>query len=481
MQVTETLHDGLKRGWSVTVPVADIEGKRTAKLQEIGRTVRLPGFRPGKVPLNIVRQRYGNAVMSEVLEESVNTATQQVLTERGLRAAGQPKVDVTQLDEKQDLQFNVEVELLPDIAMPEFSGLHLTRYRAEPSPETIDKALTELAARRRTLVDVTEDRGAQTGDTLTVDYAGTVDGVAFPGGTGTAMPVELGAEGFIPGFSEGMEGMRPGEERQIHVTFPEEYHATELAGKAAIFDIKATALQQSTPPVIDESLAEQFGFDDLESLRKIIAGQIQREYDGVSRMRIKRDLLDQLAKGADFPVPPSMVEAEFNGIWTRVDTDRKAGKGDEEDQAKDDETLKAEYRTIAERRVRLGLLLSEVGRQNGVQVGADELQRAMRAEAARYQGQEAQVMEFFRKNPQAADGLRGPIFEDKTVDFILESASVETKVVTPEELSADPGASPAQAGGEVSEPSDPVADEAAAAEAPATDAAAADHAEHPGA
>lgn len=260
--------------------------------------------------------------------------------------------------------------------------------------------------------------------------------------------------------------------------------------------------------MIDESLAEQFGFDDLESLRKIIAGQIQREYDGVSRMRIKRDLLDQLAKGADFPVPPSMVEAEFNGIWTRVESDRKEGKGDDEDKDKDDETLKGEYRVIAERRVRLGLLLSEIGRQNGVQVGADELQRAMRAEAARYQGQEAQVMEFFRKNPQAADGLRGPIFEDKTVDFILESANVETKVVTPEELSAEPEGSPAQADPgtsepsepasgeaaavaapaatadhvpEVSKPSDPVADEAAAGEAPATDSAAASHAEHPGA
>ena len=480
MQVTETLHEGLKRGWSVTVPVADIEGKRTAKLQEIGKTIRLPGFRPGKVPLNIVRQRYGAAVRSEVLEESVNTATQQVLTERGLRAAGQPKVDVTQLDEKQDLQFNVEVELLPDIAMPDFSAFHLTRYRAEPSPESIDKALTELASRTKKLVDVTEDRGAQTGDTLTVDYEGKVDGVPFSGGTGKAMPVELGGEGFIPGFSEGMEGMRPGEERQINVTFPEEYHAKELAGKAATFDLKATALQLSTPPVIDESLAEQFGFDDLESLRKIIATQIQREYDGVSRMRIKRDLLDQLAKGADFPVPPSMAEAEFNGIWTRVEADRKDGKGDEEDKDKDDETLKAEYRGIAERRVRLGLLLSEIGRQNGVQVAADELQRAMRAEAARYQGQEAQVMEFFRKNPQAADGLRGPIFEDKTVDFILESANVETKVVTPEELSADPEASAAPGADADGQAQDPVAAEAAAAEAPATDAAAASHAEHPG-
>ncbi len=440
MQVTETLHDGLKRGWSVTVPVADIEGKRTAKLQEIGKTVRLPGFRPGKVPLNIVRQRYGTAVMSEVLEESVNSATQQVLTDRGLRPAGQPKVDVTQLDEKQDLQFTVEVELLPEIAMPDFANLHLTRYKAEPSPESIDKALTELAARRKVLVPVTEDRGAQVGDTLTVDFLGKVDGVAFPGGTGTAMAVELGGAGFIPGFSEGMEGMRPGEERTIEVTFPAEYHAKELAGKPATFELKATALQHSTPPVVDESLAEEFGFDNLEKLREIIGQQIQREYDGVSRMRIKRDLLDALAKGADFPAPESMVKGEFDQIWQRVESDRKAGKGDEEDKEKDDETLKAEYRGIAERRVRLGLLLSEIGRQNGVQVAPDELQRAMRAEAARYNGQETQVMEFFRKNPQAVDGLRGPIFEDKTVDFILDQAQVEDRVVTPEELSADPEA-----------------------------------------
>ena len=489
MQVTETLHDGLKRGWSVTVPVADIEGKRTAKLQEIGKTVRLPGFRPGKVPLNIVRQRYGTAVMSEVLEESVNSATQQVLTDRGLRPAGQPKVDVTQLDEKQDLQFTVEVELLPEIAMPDFANLHLTRYKAEPSTDSIDKALTELAGRRKVLEPVTEDRGAQVGDTLTVDFLGKVDGVAFPGGTGTAMPVELGGAGFIPGFSEGMEGMRPGEERTIEVSFPAEYHAKELAGKPATFELKATTLQRSTPPVVDESLAEEFGFDNLEKLREIIGQQIQREYDGVSRMRIKRDLLDALAKGADFPAPESMVKGEFDQIWQRVEADRKAGKGDDEDKEKDDDTLKAEYQAIAERRVRLGLLLSEIGRQNGVQVAPEELQRAMRAEAGRYAGQETQVMERCPTNPPPVDGLRGPIFEDKTVDFILDQAQVEERVVTPEELSADPeapaavleGAAPETTAAESPDletastgtlPAEGATTEAAAAEAPAVETSA---------
>lgn len=438
MQVTETLSEGLKRGYSVVVPMADVESKRTAKLTEIGKTVRLPGFRPGKVPMAVVRQRYGTAIMSEVLEESVNSATQQVLSDRGLRPAAQPKVDVTSLDDRQDLQFNVEVELLPEVPMPDFSSIALTRIRAEPSVEAIDKALSEIADRQRELEPVTEERGATTGDTLTVDFVGKVNNEPFSGGTGTGMPVELGAPGFIPGFSEGMEGMRPGEQRQITVTFPEGYHAKELAGQPATFDLTATTLQQKKPMAIDDALAEKLGFDTLDKLRELIAQQIQREYDQISRMRIKRELLDSLAATATFMVPETMVGGEFAQIWQRVEADLKAGKGDEDDSGKDEATLKAEYRAIAERRVRLGLLLSEIGRANGVQVAPDELTRAMRAEAGRYPGQEAQVMEFFRKNPQAAENLRGPIYEDKVVDFILELAKVEDKVVAPDELSADP-------------------------------------------
>ena len=438
MQVTETLAEGLKRGYSVVVPMADVESKRTEKLTEIGKTVRLPGFRPGKVPMTVVRQRYGTAIMSEVLEESVNSATQQVLSDRGLRPAAQPKVDVTSLDDKQDLQFNVEVELLPEIAMPDLGAVSLTRLRAEPSSEIIDKALGEIASRQRELEPVTEDRGAKMGDTLTVDFVGKVDGVEFPGGAGTGMAVELGGTGFIPGFSEGMDGMKPGEERQISVTFPAEYGNPELAGKPATFDLKASALQQAKPLEINDAFAEKIGFENLEDLRKLIVQQIQREYDQVSRMRIKRELLDSLATGADFMVPESMVEGEFASIWQRVESDLKQGKGDDEDKGKDEATLKAEYRGIAERRVRLGLLLSEIGRANSVQVAPDEMTRAMRTEAARYQGQEAQIMEFFRKNPQAAESLRGPIFEDKVVDFILGLAKVEDKVVSPEELSAEP-------------------------------------------
>jgi trigger factor len=452
MQVTETLSDGLKRSFAITVPEAAIEQKRAAKLSEISKTVRLPGFRPGKVPASIVKQRYGTAVMAEVLEESVNDAAQQVLEERGLRPAGQPKIDVKQMPEAagQDLLFDLEVELLPEIAMPDFAALELVRYKAEPAADVIDKALGEIASRQEAREPVTEDRGAQVGDTLTVDFLGKVGDVAFPGGTGTDMAVKLGGSGFIPGFSEGMEGMKPGEERTIHVTFPEEYHAKDLAGKAATFDLVAKTLEQPKPSVLDDALATAIGFESLDDLRQAVVQQIQREYDSVSRMRIKRDLLDALTKTVDFPAPPSMVEQEFGQIWQRVEADMKADRLDDEDKGKDEATLKSEYRAIAERRVRLGLLLSEIGRANGIQVQPDELTRAMRAEAGRYPGQEGAVMEFFRKNPQAADGLRGPTYEDKVIDFILELAKIEEQVVSAEELSADPkapvGAAPGDAG-----------------------------------
>ena len=438
MQVTETLSEGLKRGFAITVPASDIEDKRTKRLNELGKTVRLPGFRPGKVPMSVVRQRFGTAVMSEVVEESVNDATQQVLTDRGLRAASQPKVDVTSLDEQRDLEFTVELELLPEIPMPDFGALALSRLKAVPSDEAIDKAVEEIARRQREFEPVTEDRGAQTGDTMTVDFLGKVDDVPFPGGAGSDIAVELGGAGFIPGFSEGLEGMKAGEQRVINVTFPEEYHAKELAGKAATFDITAKQLQQPKPTALDDSLAEKLGFETMEELRKLVSQQIQREYDGLTRMRIKRELLDALAASASFPVPQGMADAEFDQIWQRVQADIKGDKLDDEDKGKDEEALKGEYRAIAERRVRLGLLLSEIGRTNAIQVGADEMTRAMRAEAARYPGQEQQVVEFFRKNPQAAEGLRGPIFEEKVVDFIIELAKVEDRTVTPEELAADP-------------------------------------------
>ena len=438
MQVTETLSEGLKRAYTVVVPAADMETRRGKRLAELGKTLRLPGFRPGRVPLPVVKQRYGTAVSAEVLETSVNEATQQVLTDRGLRAATQPKVDVVSLEDTKDLEFKVEVELLPDVPMPDFGAIEITRLRAEPPPETIDKALHDIATRQRELVEESEPRPAAKGDFLTVDYLGKVDGEPFKGGGGTDVDVEVGGPGFIPGFTEQMEGMSTGDSRVIDVTFPEQYANSELAGKAATFDITAKKLKRAVLPTIDDELGQKLGLDDLQQLRDLLAQQVQREYDQISRMRVKRQLLDELAKVATFEVPPGMVQAEFEQIWARIEADRKQGQTDAEDVGKDDETLAAEYRGIAERRVRLGLLLAEIGRSNAIAVTPDELTRAMRTEAARYPGQEAMVMEFFRKNPHGAEGLRGPIFEDKVVDFVLELAKVTDVTVTPEELAREP-------------------------------------------
>lgn len=448
MQVTETLSDGLKRGFNVVLPAADIDAKREKRLAEVAKTVNIPGFRPGKVPMGVVKKRYAGAVTAEVLEESVNEATNKVMTDRGLRTASQPKVEIVTIEEAKDLEFKIELELLPDITMPDFAGVELTRLKCEPDAEAVHKTLGEIATRQREMIVLEGDDivPAEIGHVLSIDFLGKVDGVPFDGGTGTDMDVELGGTGFIPGFAEQLVGMKPGDFKIIDVTFPAEYGAAELAGKAATFDITVKAMKRAINRELNDELAAKLGFDSLEDVRRAISSSMQREYDQMSRLRIKRELLDQLAKIADFPVPPSMLDAEFEQIWQRIEADRAKGEADAEDAGKDEATLKSEYRAIAERRVRLGLLLSEIGRVNSITVGQDEMTRAMAREAQRYPGQEQMVIDFFRKNPQAAESLRGPIFEEKVVDYVLELAKVTDKVVTPEELSAEPETVPAVAG-----------------------------------
>jgi trigger factor len=451
MQVTETLSDGLKRAYTIVLPAADIESRRTARLTNLTKTVRLAGFRPGRVPMPVVRQRFGSAVSAEVLQESVSEATQTVLTERGLRPAMQPKLDIVTEDPAapsaaKDIEFKLELELMPDIAMPDFSTIRLTRLKSEVAPETVDAALENIAKAQRTLEPLTEEQlagrggngGAQPGDVVTVDFIGKVDGTEFPGGKGDGVNVELGGGGFIPGFAEQLEGIKPGEHRTITVTFPADYGAADLAGKEATFDITAHLVNQPVVLPADQALAEKLGFDSLDEMREMVVQQQQREYDQLSRLRIKRELLDALTGMVTFPVPEGMVEREFDQIWQRLTADRDAGRLDEEDKAKDDETLHREYRPIAERRVRLGLLMNEIGRTNNITVTDEELARAMRREASRYPGQESQMMELFRKYPALLDNLRGPIFEEKIVDFLLETAQVTEQVVLPEELAKEP-------------------------------------------
>jgi trigger factor len=451
MQVTETLSEGLKRGFTVVVPGEDIESRRTARLTDLGKTLRLPGFRPGKVPLPIVRQRYGTAVTAEVLEESVSKATEQVLTERNMRPAQTPKIDVVSGVEPsagaaKDLEFKVEFELLPDIVLPDFGQISLTRRKAEVPADVVDKALADLATRNRELVEIapeelaarTEHPGAATGEVLTVDFVGKIDGTPFPNGASNDVDVELGGGSFIPGFADQLEGLRPGDSRTISVTFPEEYANKDLAGKAATFDVTAKKLSRPVVPAVDDELAKKLAFDDLAGLRRVMSERYQRDFDAMSRVRLKRELLDALAEHVNFEAPQGMVDQEFEQIWQRLEAERKEGRLDEDDKDKDEAALRADYRAIAERRVKLGLVLAEIGRVNGIVVAPEELTRAMRAEAARYPGQEAQMMEFFRKYPQAENALRGPIFEDKVIDFVLELAKVTDQTVTPEELAQEP-------------------------------------------
>ncbi|GEK96042.1 trigger factor [Gluconobacter kanchanaburiensis] len=441
MQVTPTLNEGLKRAFTVVVPSADLQARRDARLAEVAKTIKLPGFRPGKVPASLVKQRYGASVNAELLEEAVNDATTKLFEEQKIRPAMQPKVEVVSaIEDGKDLEFKVETEVLPEIEVPDLSGLKLTRLGAKVSEETVEKALNDVARRSRKFETIEEDRAAAQGDVVCVDFVGKLDGTPFDGGTADDVNVEIGGEGFIPGFAEQMEGMKAGEERVINVTFPADYQAEELAGKAVTFDIKAKSLKKAVDPVIDDELAKTIGFENLEQIRKIITEQAEGEYQQLSRLRIKRDLLDALSEKTDFEAPSSMVDAEFNQIWARVEEDRKAGRLDEEDAGKDEETLKADYRRIAERRVKLGLLLAEIGRKQEIQVSREELLGAMQQEAQRYPGQEQMVFEFFSKNPQAVEGLRGPILENKVVDYLIELADVTDKDVTPEELAEIPPA-----------------------------------------
>jgi len=446
MNVTETLSDGLKRNYTVVLPVADLESRRTARLTTLGKTLRLPGFRPGKVPFPIVKQRFGSAVSAEVLEESVSEATQKVLSERGLRPAQQPKVDVVTANPEtlaSDLEFTVALELLPDIVLPDFSSIELTRVKAEVAPEEVDKALEQIAKFNHTLEPIPAEtieargHGAASGEVLTIDYEGKIDGVPFEGGKGEDTPVEIGGNGFIPGFAEQLEGARPGETRTITATFPDNYGKADLAGKAATFDITVKQLSTQTIPPVDDDLAKKLGADDLAAVREMVTSRQQQEYDGMSRMRLKKALLDTLSSQAAFPVPASIADQEFDHIWQQFEAARKAGTQDEDDKAKDDNTLKAEYRAIAERRVRLGLLLAEIGRVNNIAVTEQELNRALYQRAMQYPGQEAHMLEFFRKYPQLNDGVRGRLLEDKVVDFVLELAKITDTVVTAEELAKE--------------------------------------------
>ncbi|MBS0643781.1 MAG: trigger factor [Proteobacteria bacterium] len=445
MQVTETLSDGLKRGFTVVLPAANLDAKRADRLASLGKDLRLPGFRPGKVPPAIVKQRFGKAVSAEVVEESVQDATRTVLTERGLRPARQPTLTLKNEDPTTpgtDVEFTLEMEVLPAITLPDFSTIQLTRLKADVPAERADKALESIAKANRTLEPIPaealsarpEGEGAAAGDVLKVDFVGKIDGEAFEGGTANDIEVEIGGTGFIPGFAEGLVGARAGEQRTINVSFPDDYGAENLRGKAATFDVTVKEISRQVIPPYDDELAKKVGAESLDKLRELINARLQQDLDGLARTRLKKLLLDALQGLVDFPVPGMMVEDEFNQIWQQIERAKESGTLDEADKAKDDDTLKAEYRAIAERRVRLGLLLAEIAQVNAITVTEQELDRALWQRAMQFRGQEMQMLEMFRKYPMLTNSVRAPLIEDKVVDYVLELASITDEVVSPEDL-----------------------------------------------
>ena len=430
MQITETSTEGLKHEFKVTVGADDIKQRVETRLQEIGRQVKLPGFRPGKVPLAVLRQRYGSSVMGEVLERAVNDGSNEAMREHKLRPALQPKVEIVSFNEGKDLEYKLAVEVLPDVAPMNFAELKLERLRPEVPDAEVDSALERIARQQRK--DAPVERPATTGDIAVIDFTGSIDGEEFAGGSAKGHRLELGAGQFIPGFEDQLIGARPGEQRTVAVTFPADYGASELAGKNASFAVEVKEVREIAPQPIDESLAEAVGMENLQALRDAVRQQIERDYDGIARQRLKRQLLDRLAERHAFAVPQGMIDIEFNVIWKQFEAERERAKQRgvaEADEGKSEDEIKAEYRAIAERRVRLGLLLSEVGRNNNIQVTQDEINRAVAEEARRFPGHERQVVEYYRNQPGALDNLRAPIFENKVIDYILEIADVTDRHV----------------------------------------------------
>ena len=438
MQTVETLNEGLKRAYTLTITAKDIEKKVDAELQRVAPQMRMPGFRPGKVPANLVRKMHGPALLQDALNTSIQEGVQSLIAEKQLRPAMQPSVELNDgYEPGKDAEIKVALEVLPQVPAPAIDGLKLDRLTVPVADEAIDEQLKKFADQMKRWDDAKATHKAKMGDQVTVDFVGkTMDGVAFEGGTGTDMAIELGAGRLIPGFEDQVVGVKNGEERQIKVTFPEDYPAKELAGQDATFDLIVKSVKTAAESQIDEELAKNLGLESLEQLKGLLKGQIEQEHNGLTRTYMKRKLLDQLAAGHDFEVPPSMVEAEFSQIWHQLEHEA-THEADPKAAMEELENDRDDYRKIAERRVRLGLLLSEIGQANGVEVTQQEMNRLIAQAAQQYRGEDQQrFIQYVQQEPMAAAQLRAPLYEDKVVDFLFDKAEITDREATREELEA---------------------------------------------
>ncbi|NJC42597.1 trigger factor [Brevundimonas alba] len=440
MQVVEKSNEGLSRVIAVTIPAAELNQKLDAKLKEVAPQMKLKGFRPGKVPTSHVKKTFGRDLMGEIVNEALNTSSQKALDEAKVRPAAPAEMKLTSDMDKvltggEDLAYEMSLEVMPDFTPVDIKTLKLKRPTYEATDADLEEALNELAGQAKTYEDKTgKTVKAAEGDEVTIDFLGKLDGEPFEGGAAEDAQLVIGSNRFIPGFEEQLKGAKVGEEKVLNVTFPEDYQAAHLAGKAVTFDVTVKAIKAEAPAKVDEDFAKRIGLDSLDKLKELLRDNLNQQYKGAARFKLKRALLDELDKAHSFDLPPKMVDAEFDGIWGQVQADKEAGRLPEEDAKKSEKKLKEEYRKIAERRVRLGLVLAEIGRANNVQVTDQELNNAIMTEARNYPGQERQVLDFYRQNPNAAAQMRAPIYEEKVCDLIFDQAKVTDSKITKEDL-----------------------------------------------
>jgi trigger factor len=443
MQVSETLAEGLKRELTVTVPATELDSRLSEKLDELKSRIKLNGFRPGKVPISHLRSLYGKSAMAEVVEATVSESSRQALTDRGEKAALQPEIAMTEdeaeateiLDGKADLVFTMAYEVLPEFEIADFKGIAIERQVVDVTDEEINERLEQIGEGNRAYESVS--RKAKDGDRITMSYAGQIDGEPFEGGADQDAQITIGSSQFIPGFEDGLKGVKAGDEKTIEVTFPDDYQAAHLAGKAAEFLVEVKDVAEPGEITLDDEFATRLGLESMDKLRETIAGQIENEYGIATRQKVKRQILDALDEKHSFDLPEKLVSQEFDNIWKQITHDIEQHGKSFEDEGTTEEEARAEYQAIAERRVRLGLVLSRVGEVAEVEVSEEELQRSLYAHVRQFPGQEQQVLDYYKNNPTAIQELRAPIFEDKTIDYIMEFADVTDKTVTKEELLAD--------------------------------------------
>ena len=443
MQITETVSEGLRREFKIVVDAADLDTRLTTRIEEMKPQVQLKGFRPGKAPTSHLKKTFGKSMMGEIVEAVVSETSQKAITDNALKPAFQPRVElVSALDQvvegKSDLEFTVKVDLMPDFDLIDVSKLKVEKLVSDVTDKEVDEAVEKLAENVRTYSPRGEDEAAEKNDQVLIDFVGKVDGEEFPGGKADDFNLVLGSGQLIPGFEDQLIGAKAGETRDVAVTFPADYPETKLAGKDAVFATTVKEVKTPDPLEIDNALAQKLGLDSIGTLKDRVRDQLKADFGRASRMHLKRRILDALDEAHSFSLPPTMVEGEFDAIWRAVEAELQREGKTAEDEGKSEEELKKEYHDIAERRVRLGLVLARIGEQNGITIASDEIQRAIMTRARQFPGQEQQVFNFYANNPQAQAEIRAPLFEDKVVDFIAELADVSEKTVDRETLFLDP-------------------------------------------